>query len=253
MKKLIISVAMMALLSCQSLDIPAPDAQVNCTIATTTHPKHAAYQGLLDRYTAQGIPGLNLLLDHPVDGCWQGAAGYADVEAGIPLSPCHRMITASLIKSYIAVIVLQLAEEGKLSLEDQLTPYLDEKLLRRIPNGQTATIRQLLQCRSGMPDVFETDFLLDFLNQPTRQYSMEELMRYLYGVKPAAAPGERFYYGDGNFILLSMLIEKVDAPLKESYQTRIFDRLGSTDAFLVEQPDELPTQVPASYWDRYGN
>ncbi|MEO1450404.1 MAG: serine hydrolase [Bacteroidota bacterium] len=253
MKKLSIILIMASLFACQSPEIPVPDATVTCAHVPEMHPKQDAYQNLLDSMISDDLTGINLLIDHPTDGMWKGSAGYADIEADIPMTPCHIHFAASLIKTYIGVLILQLQEEGKLALDDKLGEHISADILKRLPNGNEFTIRQLLQCRSGMPDVFEASFLLDLLNAPTRQYTMEELIKYLYGVKPIAAPGKRYYYGDGNFILLSMIIEKLDGPLPESYQKRIFDPLGMTQSSLVDNLTDLPNHLPESYWDRYGN
>lgn len=239
--------------ACQADEIPAPESAITCSGDFSQHSQHPAYQALLDEFAETSFVGISLLIDHPQEGLWMGAAGYADLENGIAMETCHRHHAASLIKSYIAVVILQLAEEDRLSLDDRLDLYLDAAMLDRLPNGREFTIRQLLQCRSGMPDVFESSFLLDFMNAPVQQYSMDELLAFLYGVDPVAAPGAAHYYGDGNFILLSMVIEALDAPLGEAIEQRIFSALGTGESFFVESADAFPQGVPASYWDRLGN
>ncbi|MEL6843997.1 MAG: serine hydrolase domain-containing protein, partial [Bacteroidota bacterium] len=160
--------------------------------------------------------------------------------------------TASIIKTFIGVLILPLEEEGKLALTDPVSAHLDEEILRKLPNGLEFTIEDLLQNRSGMPDVFEIDFILDLLNQPHRSYRMEELLQYLHGVDAVAPSGERYYYGDGNFILLSMIIEQLEGDLKSVYQKRIFDPLMLQQSYLIDDPSQLPSGIAASYWDRYG-
>lgn len=252
-KQLLLPVLLIALLSCQGPEIPKPQSEVNCQLDYSAHPKNLAYSQILDEFTGNSFVGLSLLVDDPQEGLWIGSSGWADLENEVPMNPCHLHFASSIFKSYLAVIILQLEEEGKLSLDDPLRDYLDPGMLDRLPNGQEFSIRQLLQCRSGMPDVFESEFLLDFLNHPTRQYDMETLMTYLYGVKPVDEPGGRFYYGDGNFILLSMLVEQLDGNLSESFNTRIFQNLGASESFLMDQPEDLPSGVASSYWDRHGN
>jgi len=239
--------------SCHREEIPAPTTQVDCQLDFSAHPKQEKYQAVLNSFTGSPFVGLTVLVDHPQDDLWIGSTGWADLENELPMTPCHLQHAASIIKTYIAVVILQLESEGKINLDDQLQSYLPGDLLDQIPNGQEFTIRQLLQCRSGMPDTFESEFLLDFLNRPTQQYSMEELIAFLYGVKPVGTPGERFYYGDGNFILLSMLIESLEGSLQEVFQRRIFDPLGCQDSYLINSPSQLPAGVAASYWDRHGN
>lgn len=244
---------LLLLSACQSQEIPAPKTQVECSLDYSNHPRHQALSQLLDQFTDSSFVGLSLLVDHPQEGLWIGSSGWADIENKIRMTPCHLHHAASIHKSYTAVVILQLAEEGKIDLDDPLGNYLSDEVLAPLPNGRAFTIRQLLQCRSGMPDTFESDFLLDFLNHPIRQYSMEELMRYLHSVDPVGEPGGRFYYGDGNFILLSMLIESLEGDLVEVFKQRIFAPLGAGDSHLLDTPADAPDGLAASYWDRYGN
>lgn len=244
---------LLLLVGCESTEIPAPETQVDCQLDYSNHPKHLDYSNLIDQFTGSEFVGLNLLVDHPQEGLWIGSSGWADIENEVPMTPCHLHYASSINKSYIAVIILQMEEEGKLSIEDPLSKYIESNILSRIPNGEEFTIRHLLQCRSGMPDVFESEFLLDFLNNPTQQYEMEELITYLYGVKPVSSPGDKYYYGDGNFILLSMVIEAIDGDLQNAFEERIFQRLGANDSYLIDTPAELPVGMTASYWDRHGN
>ena len=253
LKAYLFLILLLGMTACQQTDIPTPQTAVDCQVDHSTHPRAQLFQGLLQSFTDTSMVGLTLLVDHPVEGLWVGSSGWADIENEIPMTPCHLHFAASINKSYLGVMILQLAEEGKLSLDDRLDAYIDGDILDRIPNGREFTIRQLLQNRSGMPDTFEAEFLLDFLNQPTRQYSMEELMTFLYGVSPVSAPGESYYYGDGNFILLAMVIERLDGDLAQAFQTRIFDRIGASQSFLIHEPGELPDGMAASYWDRHEN
>lgn len=250
---IILSLAVI-LTACDKQEIPTPETAVSCSIDYINHSKNEAYTNLLQQYTAKGIVGLTLLVDNPNEPLWAGSAGFADIENDIKMTPCHLNYMASIIKTYIATIILQLEEEGKLTLDDKLQPYISAEILDEIPNGNDVTIRQLLQCRSGMKDVFEVDFLLDLLNNPTQLYTMESLMTYMYGVQPIAAPGEKHYYGDANFVLLSMIIEGLDGnDLIATYNSRIFQPLGLTNSYLINVPEQLPQGVAASYWDRNGN
>ncbi len=239
--------------ACQAPFIPSPQSQTDCSPIPSQHPKADELQALIDQYTSQQFVGLTVLVDQNGDGSWLGSAGYAELENQMPMTSCHLGYTASIIKTFIGVLILQLEEEEKLALSDKVSTHIDLEILKKLPNGQEFTIEQLLQNRSGMPDVFEIAFILDLLNQPTRAYEMEELLSYLEGVEALSPSGERYYYGDGNFILLSMIIEKYAGDLRQVYQKRIFDPLQLTDSYLIDEPTQLPEGIAASYWDRYGN
>ncbi|MEO0896202.1 MAG: serine hydrolase domain-containing protein [Bacteroidota bacterium] len=239
--------------ACNSTSPLTPNSQQNCSLTDSTHTKHNLYQNLLDSYAQDSFVGISLLIEKPGEGRWQGASGFADIESQIEMNPCHLHHAASIIKTYIAVLILQLQEEGKLSIEDGLSAYIDPDILSRIPQAEDIRIKHLLQHRSGLIDVFEASFLLDFLNQPTKSYSMEESIRYVYGTQAAGAVDERYYYGDANYILLSMIIEKLEGNLRDVYQERIFEPLEMDNSYMIDDPSQLPEGLASSYWDRYGN
>ncbi|MEL7530841.1 MAG: serine hydrolase domain-containing protein [Bacteroidota bacterium] len=250
---ILFSLLIILAVACQSPSIPQPQTQLDCVSTPIQHPKASELEALIEQYTSEQFVGLTLLVDQNSDGYWLGSAGYAEVESQTPMTPCHLGYTASIIKTFIGLLVLQLEEEGKLSLTDKVSEHLAPSILQKLPNGNDFSIAELLQNRSGMPDVFEIDFILDLLNQPHRSYEMEELLSYLEGVAAVSPSGERFYYGDGNFILLSLLIQQLEGDLRQVYQKRIFDPLQLNNSYLIDDVSQLPSGIAASYWDRYGS
>ena len=253
-KSIILLLSICCLSACKEELIEVPVNSDVCDLIENTHPNTEAFQAIIDQYAAKGIVGLSAYIHQPDLGDWNGAMGYAEIENQLEMKPCQLGYAASIIKTCIATIILQLEEEGKLSLDDPLIGYFDQSLLDKLPNGNTATIQHLLLNRSGMQDVFEVDFLLDFFNKPTQQYTMTGLLEYVYHQDPVAAAGEKFYYSDANFILLSMIIEQLEGDLRTVYQSRIFDKANMLNAHLIDDPEQVPTNgISASYWDRFGN
>ena len=79
-------------------------------------------QAALDAVVASpetNFPGAILYVSHP-EGTWLGAAGVADIETAAPLSPNASFRAGSIMKPFVAVTILQLVEEGKLSLNTSL-------------------------------------------------------------------------------------------------------------------------------------
>lgn len=245
--------AMFFLSACAKESPENPSTVVSCTADYTTHPKNAQYHQLLDNYLAKGGVGMTLLVNHPTDGLWMGAAGYADLENQVKMTPCHLQHTASIYKTFVATVILQLAEEGKLSLDDKIDQYLPASITDRVPNGHKAGIRHLLQHRSGMPDVFESAFVLDFFNNGRTAYTEEELLAYVYGKKPLSEPGTDFYYSDANYVLLSLIINKLDGDCAAVIRKRIFEKIGAEDSWFIKDPSQAPAGLSASYWDRYND
>src|SRR5581483_4571591 len=84
------------------------------------------------------------------------SAGFADVENKVPLRPTDRMLAGSIGKTFVAAVVLQLVEEGKIGLDDKLETWLGtEPWFARLPNARDLTIRKLMTHSSGIPEYFE--------------------------------------------------------------------------------------------------
>jgi CubicO group peptidase (beta-lactamase class C family) len=147
--------------------------------------------------------------------------GYANREWRIPNTPQTRFRIASLTKSFTAVAVMQLYEKQRLALEDSICSYLDpcEESWRKV------TIRHLLSNSSGIPNHF-SGTEIDRALPATRDQVLARIRR-----KPLEfAPGAKFNYGNANWYLLGMIVEKV---AQKSYERvlreQIFVPLGMND------------------------
>ena len=226
---------------------------VDCTSDFQDHPKASALQAVADQHANDGFVGMTLLVDHPTDGLWMGSGGYASIENDTKMNPCHIHHTASLYKTYIATVIMQMVTENKINLNDPLSNYLASDITDRIPNGSSVSIKNLLQQRSGIPDIFEVAFITDFFNNPTKQYTIEELLEYVYDKNPLSAVDTEFHYSDANFSLLTLVIESIEGNYIQALKTRIFEPLNLTDTYFLENPTQTPVGLADSYWDRYGD
>ena len=106
-------------------------------------------QRVLDRLVHEGAaPGVTAYVTGP-RGAWAGAAGLEDVETSVPMAPDSRMRIESNSKTWLVAVILQLAEESKLGLDDTVAHWLPG-LLRG--HGPAITIRELLHDTSGLID-----------------------------------------------------------------------------------------------------
>lgn len=240
------------LVSCTK-DYPTPKNNTNCTINFQSHSKNTAYQAVTDRYATEGFVGMTILIDNPADGLWIGSSGYADIEQNTKMNPCHIHHTASIYKTYIATIIMQLVEEGKININDKLTDYLSSDITDKIPNGNVISIKNLLQQRTGIPDIFEVDFILDFFNTPNKKYTIVELLEYVYGKDPLSDVDTEFHYSDANFSLLTLVINKVEGNYIQAMKSRIFFPLNLNDTYFLENENQTPLGLVDSYWDRYSD
>jgi len=169
-------------------------------------------QTLLHEAVAEGIPGISTAIATRDGVIWSGVAGKADVQSGTPLGQGMLFGIGSITKTFVAVVILQLVEEGRLDLNATAASLLGT-MVEGIPNAGKATIAQLLNHTGGVPS-WEDDPLWiregrgDRLNV-NHIWGKTATLPYIKGHAPLAAPGEKFSYANTNFTLLGMIIEKV--------------------------------------------
>jgi len=181
---------------------------------------------------------------------WSGAAGIAHEGDNRAMTGDTPIFVASVTKLYTATIVMLLAEQGALALDDPMAKYLPKDLIRGIHvldgkdySGEV-TIRELLSHRSGIADYYDQKAsdgksLFDLLREnPERLWTVDDaISRARDKLKPNFAPGTRTSYSDTNFLLLGKVIETVTgSPLDVAFETRIFGPLGLKHTWLIGYP-----------------
>ncbi len=142
------------------------------------------------------------------------ATGYADREQGIQMSPDSLQLAGSVGKSFTAAVVLSLAQDGVLNLDDKVSKWLgQERWMWRLPNQRDITIRTLLNHSSGIPDHTHDERFLQTLrsrlrSNPDFRLSPAELIQFVVDKDALFAAGRQFAYSDTNYILAGMVIER---------------------------------------------
>lgn len=215
-----------------------------------THPAVQSVEAITEQAVANGVPGVVMLISTPEDGLWVSAKGYIDLKNNILLKPNSLSRIGSITKMFTAVVIHQLAQEGKLSLDDPVSKYLPETLTHGIANADQATIRQLLGHTSGIvnyTDYFDIPAL--YKSGTNKDLTTLSALELVSGLPPTFAPGTGAKYSNTNYILLGFIAEAVTGqPIKELYQERIFTPLGLQSTYY--DPD-LPVQrgVARGYLD----
>ena len=112
-------------------------------------PQEAVQAAIDDWRVAHELVGVTVAIADSTDEISAFASGYTSIDSEEPLSPAHHFYAGSVTKSFTAAIVLQLADEGVLSLDDPLANWFPD-----YPNSETITVRQLLNMSSGTFDYF---------------------------------------------------------------------------------------------------
>ena len=234
---------------------PVIEPTKTCTSpVTSNHPKAAIFQGVIDKYIQAGLPGISVLI-RDQNGQWVGSGGKADIQENIPMLPCHVSKTASLTKIYIAALALKLVEEGQLQLDDKITKWISSDITSEIENAETATLRNLLNHTSGIYDFSTNDnFYLALLNQPTKKWEPEELLKYSYNQKAKFQTGTSSGYSNTNTVLATLVIEAATGRSHAALlREKIFNPLGLSDSYYYWQ-ENLPTAgIAQGYFDLYNN
>lgn len=197
----------------------------------------SALQAVLDATVADGyIPGAVVAVNIPGQQTWVGASGIADRATQTPMTPDTRVRIASISKIFTAVVVMQLVEEGELSLDDPLSTWFPNLL----PNAEAITVRNLLQHTTGLYDYLEDRSYASLpYQQPDRVFAPEELVQYAGQFPLAFSPGSagNWDYASTNYVILGMIVEEVTGnSLAVEMRQRIFAPLGLDSTFFA--PDE---------------
>jgi D-alanyl-D-alanine carboxypeptidase len=181
-----------------------------------------------DFMAANHVPGLSIGILKQGEVALARGYGSADLAADIAASERTVYPLASLTKQFTATGILLLAQDGKLSLDDALGTHLQEAP----PLWRGATIRQLLNHTSGIPDFAATP---DFAGLSTRHHPTGEVLNWVAG-RPLDFPhGQGWKYSNTNYFLLGMVIEKTSGTDYGAYQLeRILRPLSMHDTRLDE-------------------
>jgi D-alanyl-D-alanine carboxypeptidase len=133
-------------------------------------------------------------------------AGFGNSMKGVPASPKMYFRIGSIAIPYLINLLLQLEDEGKLSLNDKLAKYRPN-----FPEANEVTLRMLADVTSGYPDWVQHNepFQQLLFANPFRQFSSNELLHWAFTQPVACAPGTCFHYAHTNFAILSQVIAKV--------------------------------------------
>lgn len=145
----------------------------------------------------------------------------ADRENALPNTKDTRFSIGSITKIFTRIIVLQLASEGKISLDDKLGKYLSGF---RPEVADRVTIQQLLDHRSGLGQYYETP---GFNPEETEIRSASDFLPWIRQEALAFEPGARAEYSNSGYVVLAAVAEKVEGKnYADVLKTRVLDKIG---------------------------
>jgi D-alanyl-D-alanine carboxypeptidase len=207
-------------------------------------------------------PGATAYVSGP-DGTWVGSAGVASAGDIAPMRPDARFRLESVSKIYTAALILQLAQEGRLGVDDTV----ERRLPGLLPYGDEITIRQLLTMRSGMIDnndivnasdgamrtylarIEDTTLRKQVVaiaarqqRDPASEFSPLWWVRFAAWQPLLFEPGSAMHYSNIGYDVLGLIAERAGGkPLATLYRERIFEPLGlDATAYDPQGPIEGP-------------
>jgi D-alanyl-D-alanine carboxypeptidase len=189
-------------------------------------------QRVLDEMTTTGAQGVQVRI---VDGHHEFTlrAGTATIDSPDPVPTDGRFRIASITKTFVATVVLQLVGEQRVELDAPLSRYLPGLL----PHGDPITVRHLLQHTSGLPDhTFELPEDAGF-----RSFTPAELVALVSDKPLDFEPGTASAYSNTNYVVAGMLIERVTGrSYADAITHRILRPLGLRSTSLPGTRVEIP-------------
>ncbi|NYI04708.1 D-alanyl-D-alanine carboxypeptidase [Allostreptomyces psammosilenae] len=191
-------------------------------------------QQALDTVPGYGVPGALTVVDDDL-GHWSGGSGVGDVATGQAVRPDGRFRAGSITKTFVATVVLQLVDEGRIGLDDPIADHLPGLL----PYPQPITVRQLLQHTSGLPrDARYWTDLAGIDTERWRHHEPAELIAEATREPLVFEPGTGWAYSNIGYQVLGLLVEEVTGrPLSTELNRRIVHPLRLRGTYL---PDRLP-------------
>ncbi|MER7701462.1 serine hydrolase domain-containing protein [Kitasatospora sp. NPDC097605] len=180
-----------------------------------------------------------VLLRVSVDGNEIVTGALGESMTGVAAEPAMHFRAGSMAFPFFGIVLLQLAEEGRIGLDDPIAPWLPD-----VPHADEITLRMLGDTTSGLADYVTDQGFLDALTaDPFRQWTPEELVGISTSHPFWYRPGTNWSYSHANFVLLGAALEKITGTrLDHLLEQRIFEPLGLRRTVNRFTPD-LPAPV----------
>ncbi|OLZ65826.1 peptidase [Streptomyces sp. IMTB 2501] len=215
---------------------------------------HAATRKAVEAAVAAGVPGATATA-RDAHGTWSATAGVGDLGTGRPRSTADRYRVASITKTFVATVLLQLEAQGRLSLDDTVDKWLPGVVHGHGHDGRHITVRQLLNHTSGIYNYladagFQRTYFTPagFFAHRYDTVDARDLVAVAMRHKPDFAPGTSWNYSNTNYVLAGMVIEKVTGrPYAAEISRRVIGPLHLTATSVPGTKDTLPRPSSRAY------
>ncbi|MBD5799608.1 D-alanyl-D-alanine carboxypeptidase, partial [Bacillus pseudomycoides] len=216
-----------------------PTENVSSSSQTSTQrDRNSVKQAMRDTLDL-GFPGI-LAKTSEGGKTWGYAAGVANLITKKPMKTDFHFRIASVTKTFTATVVLQLAAENRLNLDDSIEKWLPGVIQGNGYDAKQITIRQILNHTSGIAE-YSRSKEADFFKNTKKSFTAEELVKIGLSLPPDFAPGKGWSYSNTGYVLLGILIEKVTGnSYAEEIENRIIEPLELSNTFLPGNSSVIP-------------
>lgn len=198
----------------------------------------ASFDRVIDSLYKPSEPGGVALLAQHGAILYQRAFGMANLELNVKMQYDMVFEIGSMTKQFTAVCILQLMEQGKLSVADPINKYIPDCP----PAWQPVTVENLLSHTSGISD------------QPGQQSALHDIEKIYRSLPLAFAPGTKWVYANIDFVLLGYIIESVSKmPYQEYLKKNILQPVDMTHTWYGSNEAIIPNRVPGYIKNKKGN
>ena len=197
------------------------------TATSTALPSAALQARLTELRKAFSTPGVSVTIIWPDGRSWTGVSGWANVRTRTPVYSGTAFSVASVTKTFVAALMLDLAEDGRLSIDDRVRRWLPTA---RVP--WAVTIRQMLQHTSGLYDYFSNPTIGSaLLADKRRVWTASRALSYMRA--PYFTAGNGWRYSNSNYVLLGQIVQRVTGrTVAAELRRRFIDPLGLSRTFM---------------------
>ncbi len=197
------------------------------------------FDKLLSAQFKTNEPGATVLVAKNGQVIYKKAFGMANLELNVPMQADNVFWIASIGKQFTAVAVLQLMEQGKLNLQDEITKFIPDYPVQ----GNKITIEHLLTHTSG---IHNFSGMKDPEKKLTGDVSPIEVIDFFKNLPMRFVPGTNWEYSNSGYFLLGYIIEKVTGKSYSEYlQENIFKPLGMTNSLFANSKGIIKNRVGA--------
>ena len=197
------------------------------------------------------LPGLSAAIVKGDEVIWAKAFGFRDLELGLAATPHTLYGIGSVTKSFTALSIMQLAEQGKLNVDDPVDTYVPINIR---PGGESIRISHLMSHSSGIPALAYAEAVIRGATGAGENWfpiaSCSDLLTFMADAQDwtLTRPGERWFYLNEGYALLGYIIEKCSGmPYEEYVHKHVLAPLGMKRSFFSKEEVEKDPDAATPY------